>query len=43
MDGQGSISKNLAGIFEASEQMTKDDQVLMHKGCVGGRLKLLWL
>lgn len=35
------LARSWLDIFEASEQMTKDDQVLMHKGCVGGRLKLL--
>lgn len=35
------LARSWLDIFEASEQMTRDDQVLMHKGCVGGRLKLL--
>lgn len=41
--GQGWIIRSWLNTFEALEQMRKDDQLLMHKGYVGGRLKLLWL
>lgn len=38
--GQGSVIRSWLNTFEALEQMRKGDQ-LMHKGCVGRRLKLL--